>query len=419
MRLSKSLLLAMLTIVMSFGLNNTARADIELGKALKEIFVKGSLDGDKLFMVLGMEKAREIAGNAMGHAVDIEELKDWSSDSARMIQNGAHRLWNSEHNGDVVDHVGDAARLSVSTADDIFKWPWRSLSKIPGSFSVGLNDAREARANASNGVSGTLAYSGLATWTVVKGAYYLVIEAPVKFVAALATTTLAVPATLAYEAIRLPIAIALGVTGKVLRLGWMASKAIVMGSVALGTLTYSAISTGIAAAATTVAAGAIAAFKITAKVIQFPFRFFKKGLVKAETTINYKRMSELAEALPGLLSADILNKLGVDPDMSVGEARIEDYKAVLTLRSKLDADKEAMILKVGITFSSDKDQQFLNVEAYLKGGHFKELKKATGLSGRKLKPIIENNLENLLGEALLIFQGDDSQEKAAELALAI
>src|SRR5690606_32700705 len=116
MRLSKSLFMAMLALVLSFGMNNTARADIELGKALKEIFVKGSLDGDKLFMVLGMEKAREIAGNAMGHAVDIEELKDWSSDSARMIQNGAHRLWNSEHNGDVVDHVGDAARLSVETA---------------------------------------------------------------------------------------------------------------------------------------------------------------------------------------------------------------------------------------------------------------------------------------------------------------
>lgn len=419
MQLYRSLVLASLSIMLGLTFAPKAHADIELGKAIKEIFIKGSLDGDRLFMVLGMEQAREIAGNAMEHAVDIEELKDWSSDSARMIQNGAHRLWNSEHNGDVVDHVGDAARLSVETADDIFKWPWRSLSKIPGSFSVGLNDAREARASASNGMSGTLAYSGLATWTVVKGAYYLVIEAPVKFVAALATTTLAVPATLAYEAIRLPIAITLGVSGKALRLGWMASKAIVMGSVALGALTYSALSTGVAATATTVAAGAIAAFKITAKIVQYPFRFFKKGLVKAETTINYKRMSELAEALPSLLSADVLNKLGVDPDMSVGEARIEDYKAVLTLRSKLDTDKEAMILKVGITFNSNKDQQFLNVEAYLKGGHFKELKKATGLSGRKLKPIVENNLENLLGEALLIFQGDDSSDKAVELALAI
>ena len=419
MLMHKRLVLGLLTLVMSIGFTPKAHADIELGKALKEIFVKGSLDGEKLFMVLGMEKASEIFGETMKDAVDIEELKDWSSDSARMLQNQAGRIWNSEHDGDAVDHLGRATRLSVRTADDIFKWPWRSLKKIPGSFKVGMNDAREARANASNGITGTVAFSGLATWTAVKGAYYLVIEAPVTFVAALATTTLAVPATLAYEAIRIPLALTIGATGAVIRLGYMATKAIVLGSFALGAVTYSAISTGVAMAATTIAAAAVGAFRVTAALIQMPFRFFKKGTVKAQTTINYKRMEELADALPGLLSNDILAKLGVDTDLSVGETRIEDYKAVITYKSKLDSDKDALIIKVGITFDSNKENQFLNIEAFMKNGHFKALKKATDLSSRKLKKVIENNLENLLGQALLIFQGDDKEEKSTELALAI
>ncbi len=416
---ARSLILGILTLLISTSFVPKAHADIELGKALKEIFIKGSLDDQKLFMVLGMEKAREIFGRSMDQAVDIEELKDWSSDSARMIANQRRRIWNSRHDGDSVDNLGRATRLSVETADDIFKWPWRSLKKIPGSFKVGMNDAREARASASNGLSGTIAFSGLATWTAVKGAYYLVVEAPVSFVAALATTTLAVPATLAYEAIRIPLALTIGATGSVIRLGWMASKAIVMGSVALGTITYSAISTGVAMAATTVAAVAVGAFRVTASLIKLPFRLFKKGTVKAATTIHYERMAELAEALPGLLSSDTLAKLGVNSDLTVGETLIEDYKAVIKYKSKLNPEKDALVLRIGIDFNSDKEKQFLNIEAYMKNAHFKELKEVTDLSSRKLKRVIENNLENLLGNALLIFQGDDSEEKSVELALAI
>lgn len=420
MLLKRSLTLGVLSLILSVSFAPQAKADIELGKALKEIFVKGSLDGEKLFLVLGMEKASEIFGTSMREAIDVEELKDWGSDAARAIRNQSNRVWNSEHDGDTVDHLGRATRLSVETADDIFKWPWRSLKKIPGSFKVGMNDAREARANANNGISGTVAFSGLATWTVVKGAYYLVIEAPVKFVAALATTTLAVPATLAYEALRIPLAITFGVAANVVRLGWVASKAIVMGSVALGAISYSALSTGVAMAATTIAAAAVGAFRVTAALVKMPFRFFKKGTVKVSTTIKYDRMTELAEALPGLLASDILAKLGVDSDLTVGEVRVEDYKSVITYRSKLNADKEALVIRVGIDFNSDKDNQFLNIEAYMKNGHFKALKEVTDLSSRKLKKVIESNLENLLGEALLIFQGDDVKDiKSNELAMAI
>jgi len=370
-------------------------------------------------MVLGMEKASEIFKDTIKYAVDVEELKDWSEDSARMVRNKAGRVWNADHQGDIIDHTGRAARLSVETADDIFKWPWRSLKKIPGSFEVGLNDALEARANASNTLSGTLAYSGLATWTVVKGAYYLVIEAPTKFVAALATTTLAVPATLAYEAIRLPIAIAFGVGGKVLRLGWIATKAVVAGAVALGAISYSAITTGAAIVATTVAAGAVAAFRLTVKTLQLPFRIFKKGMVEAQTSINYRKMQDFAETLPGLLSSDILAKLGVNNDLGLAEVTIEDYKAVIKLRSKLDDEKEALVIKVGITFNSNKDEQNINLQAFLKLGHYKKLKSDTGLSGRKLKRVIENNLENLLGQALLQYQNSEKEIEQQESKLAL
>jgi hypothetical protein len=421
-----ALVLMCLTLGLPFS-SSAQAADIELGKALKEIFIKGSLDDDKLFMVLGMERAREIFGQAIQNAVDIEELKDWGRDSAAMLATQGRRTWNRNHDGDVVDHLGQAAQLSMETADDIYKWPWRSLKKIPNAFKVGMNDAREARANANNSVSGTLAFSGLAAWTSVKGAYYLVVEAPVTFVAALATTALAVPATLAYEAIRLPIALTIAATGKVIRLGYMASKAIVMGAVAVGTIAYSALSTGVAMAATTIAAAAVGAFRLTIKLVKLPFKFFKRGLVKTATTINYRQLSEFADSLPQLISPNILKKLGVNPDFTVAETRFEDHKAVIKLASNLRDDKDALVIRLGIDFNQDKEQQFLTIESYLLGSHFRALKAETGLKTRELRTVVENNLATMIGNALLIFQMGDQQEEqqqeqetiASELAMAI
>ncbi len=407
-----------LTLILSFGRMPTAHAEIELGKSLKEIFIKGSLDGDKLFMVLGMEDATRYFKDALKEAIDIEDLKDWSQDSAQMVQEQVRRTWNSDHNGDMVDNLAGAAHVSMEAADGIYKWPWRSLKRIPQAFKVGMNDAREARANASNNVAGTLAFSGLAAWTSIKGAYYLVIEAPVSFVAALAATTLPLPATLAYEAIRLPIALALGIAGKTLRLGWMASKAIVLGATAVGAITYSALSTGVAIAATGIATGAVAAFRFTLKVLKLPFRMFKRGLVQTTTTIKYDQLKEVAQIFPELLSSEILSKLGVDESLDNAQLRIEDHKAILKFGSTLKDGKNALTIKFGIDFNSDKELQFITVEAYLQGAHFRALKKETGLNTSKLRTVVESNLAALLSEALLQLEYEQPQTES-ELALAI
>ena len=66
---------------------------------------------------------------------------------------------------------------------NIFSKPWDSLKKIPESYREDFDLAAEAYHKSDSRVAGAVKYSGIAVWANIKGAYYLVIEAPVKMVA--------------------------------------------------------------------------------------------------------------------------------------------------------------------------------------------------------------------------------------------
>ncbi|MCP4913429.1 MAG: hypothetical protein GY909_09925 [Oligoflexia bacterium] len=389
----------LLTFLLMFSLIGATHANEEeskneLGLTIKEIFVKGSINDDKLFMVLGLEDGAKIFKNIGKEAIDLEELKDIGADTARSVGRTARRIYNGG-NGDVLDHVTEAARFSVENPSDIYKSPWRSLSKIPTSYKVSMEQARDARANSSNSAAGLVKYTGLATWAHVKGAYYLVVEAPAKLVGQLAARALAVPAVLAYDAISIPLGFTISMAGKALRVGYQATKAIVLGAAAIGTISYSAISTSLAAVATTTSYLAIGAVKITIKALALPFRIGQRARLKTETEVNYEKLTQLGEEFAKNSPLTILEELGLSTEYTV--SKIQDYKGTITFGSKL-AKKFGMKLKLSIKWNTDKSKQNTVVTSYFSKKHFNALMKKTGLNKKQLKEVLLSKVTDLVAK---------------------
>lgn len=370
----------------------------EIASTLKEIFLKGSINGDKLFMVLGFENGKEVFKDSLQAAIDIDDLRDLGSDTARTFSRTGKYVWNKEHDGDIIGNVGDAAKYSVENIPNIIQSPWKSLKKIPGSYKVSMQQARESRANASNSVFGATQFAGHAVWANVKGAYYLVIEAPAKFVGNLASTALAVPGVIALEAIGIPLGFTIGIGMKAIRVGWQASKAIVAGAIGIGALTYSAISTTAAASATLLAAGAIGAVKITLKVVSFPFTIGRKVRTRLNTDVNYKRLKEYAAKLISTVKPEYLEAMGLDSSAAI--SNIKEYKGKIKfLSNKTKKKKVGLTLNVGIEFNSDKSKQNLEVSGFVGSKHFKAMKKVTDVSSEALTTLMREIMKKIINES--------------------
>tara|TARA_R110002072_G_scaffold64203_5_gene159760 strand:+ start:102655 stop:103887 length:1233 start_codon:yes stop_codon:yes gene_type:complete len=384
--------------------NDDQKVKGELPLTIKEIFLKGSINNDKLFLVLGLENGAKTFKALGKNAIDIEELRDISGDTARTIGRSASRIYNGG-NGDILDHVTEAARFSVSSPSEIYKSPWRSLSKIPTSYRVSMEQARDARANSSNSASGLVKYTGLATWANVKGAYYLVIEAPAKLIGQLAARTLAVPAVLAYDAVSIPLGFTISIAGKALRVGYQATKAIVLGAAAIGTISYSAISTSLAAVATTTSYLAIGAVRVSIKALALPFRIGQRARLKQDTAVNYEGLVSLGEALATQSPTSILEELGLKVDDV--NTKLLTYKGTVAFGSSL-TNKYGMKLKLSVNWNSDKTKQNIVVTSYLSSKHFKALKEKTGLSSKELKVVLESKVTDLVAK---VVDGQIAQDK--------
>jgi hypothetical protein len=374
------------------ALIDNAHAKGELLPTLKEIFVKGSINNDKLFMVLGFEKASKIFKDSIKEAVDIEDLQDIGNDTARSARRYGDLIYNGAHDGDIIDHVGAAGKFTVENAPNIFKSPFKTLKKIPGHYKITMEGAREARANSSNSVLGVTKYAGLAVWANVKGAYYLVIEAPAKFVGHLAATALAVPATIAGAAIGIPLGFTIEMGFKAIRLGYQATKALVAGAVALGAIAYSGITTTIAAGGTLIAFGAMGAVKVVAYTVSLPFKGFRRAGIKVSTSVNYKKLRALADSYIKTMDQDELKNLGIDTDAEVTVKKMSDYKAKLVFKSA-KTEKDALTLILLPKFDADKSKQNIDVEGYFTVKHFKAVKKEMGSSSKAAKVFLRTGLE--------------------------
>lgn len=187
---------------------------------VEEVFLQGSQDGDRVFMVLGFKQSLKLSKKVLQKTIKAEEL--------RVI---GQRFNNEDHQNDFVDEFKAGREKSRSAFPEILKAPVRSFKKIPASFKVTIQQGEEAQDEAKTKVGGALKYSGYAVWAVMKGVYYLVIETPAQFLIKTSTFVGAVPLRMALQILEIGI-----------RFAWFSTK-MVAGLISSGAMiAYSAVS---------------------------------------------------------------------------------------------------------------------------------------------------------------------------------
>lgn len=359
-------------------------SDIESGNrtysnTVREIFLQGSLDGNNMFMVLGFEDAARIAGNALENAIDIENLRDIRRDVTEAGVDIVQGLWNREHEGDMVDAVGNGARFSSSQARKILANPLKSLKKIPQAYRTQLQNARAAYYETDNQILASVKYAGLAVWANVEGSYYLVIEAPVRMATHLLGTVVGVPGAVALQTAGMALRLSIDAIGLTIKLGGHLLKAVANAAVGVAALLYSGVSTGVAIAATTVAAGTVGAINGIGWLVSAPFKAWNGTHIKLSIAQNDRTLDEVTRRL----SEDdiqILSVLGVELDDVVVEG--DEFKTKITMYKVFGSKlKEAAEIKI-----SRKAGKF-EIKAHLKSRLIKELRKQTSddMSRREFK----------------------------------
>lgn len=319
---------ALLTVVTLAGAATSSQAneDRSIVHTATDVFLKGSIDGKRLFMVYGM-------GNALK---DNKEIVKWAIKGHDLVDLG-HDIYNKDHSGDIVDRVGDGVEISKKAAHHILRQPWKSLQKIPKSYKVNFDRAREAYYGSKNGAVGVLKYSGWAAWANIQGAYYLVVEAPIEFAFFTTVTLAAVPVELAIEG---------------LVIAWDVGKIVVKmvaGAIAIAAMdTYAFITSSAATLATLAAAGGVATFKGGKWLVyELPRKlFFYPVSATLETDVPYEREEETAERV-----TDLLGKLELPGLKNLrAEAEIGKYKSkiVLTGQTPDGKDLKAAVVQVSI-----------------------------------------------------------------------
>lgn len=319
---------------------------------IKEVFLKGSIDGDHMFMVLGMEKGTKISKKILETMINGEDLEDLA-DSAR--------------------NVGEA----VVDMQDIVKKPWKSLKKIPKSYKVDFERAQAAYYGADNQIAGVLKYSGWAVWANVKGAYYLVVETP-----AVAT----------YEIAKSGLKIAWRITGLGFTVAGKAVQAALGVIASAAVITYSTVSSSIATTATLVAAGGVAVFKGGKwLIVTMPGQIFKPVHAEIATGEDYTTQEVLAKKVADFTqeNAEMFGKNALVV-FDINKYKSE-YEVMLT--NAKDKAFKAFSLR---TFIKNK-KIFLKLEATRDYLRFeKHLEENDGMSGREVKQKIQSELNQIL-----------------------
>ena len=337
------------------------------GNTVKEIFMQGSIDGNSMFMVLGFERASEIAGNAARNAIDIENLRDIRRDAQDAGGDVVRGLWNSEHDGDMVDAVSSGARFSSSQAKKILANPLKSLAKIPNAYKTQFQHAREAYYETDNQILASVQYAGHAVWANVEGAYYLVVEAPIRMVTHLLGAAIGVPGAVALQAAGIALRFTVDAIGLTFKIGGQLIRTVANAAVGIASLVYSGVSTGVAIAATSIAAGAVGAVNGVAWLVSAPIKAWNGTYIKLQVERNDRSLDQITS----LLSEDdisILSILDVELDDVVvtGDEFKKEIKMLKAFGSKL---KTAAIIKI------ERRSGKYQIKAHLKSRLIKLLRK--------------------------------------------
>lgn len=346
-----------------------------------EIFAKGSIDGKKLFLVLGFENSTEIFKSSMKNAIDIDDLQDIGS-----------KVYNSNHHSDIIGYAGAgarfterAARKSLDFGGKAFTSPWRSLKKIPQSYAYSMGNAVNSMYSNSNPVLGAMGFAGHAVWANVKGAYYLVVEAPVK---AAAYTTGSVGSAAA-AALAVPTMVTLRVAGIALSLTWEAVETVgtVLGGAA--TMAYSAISTTAAATGAVVAGAAVAVFNGGKWLVTAPFNLGKAVKVKQDTGLSMHKIEDLSAAIETSMPSELIESLGLS-----GQAVVEKQGRYSSKLVFMDSNEEREALVVEVKVRGGK----LEARSHVTKDHFKALQAQSDVGEDELKENVKEAIETSLAQ---------------------
>ncbi|OFZ20018.1 MAG: hypothetical protein A2X94_11700 [Bdellovibrionales bacterium GWB1_55_8] len=332
-------------------------------ETIKEVFLKGSIDGKNLFMVLGVEDALKINKEIAKWAVDADDLKELRD-----------HVYNKDHHNDAYDRVSGAGEFSKEMAPHILQAPWRTLKEIPKSYRVNFDRAQRGYLQAKNPVSGVLKYSGWAVWANIQGAYYLVIEAPVEFVGATVLTVGAVPAAMTWQLI---------VTAQDLT---VITLKIAAGLVAVTAVeAYALLSSVTATTFTVIATTGVAIYKGTKWLIfgfghgsRFPVR------VRQATGLSLEEHQRVADATAKTLAAAL-------PAAQI-ESKMGKYKSRFSITVRSVEGKETLMARVSTAVR--KDNVTIEVEftkAYLK---LRQLEQ--GLSKPEIKKQLSEEASELI-----------------------
>ncbi len=345
---------------------------------IKEVFMKGSIDGKQMFMVLGMQDGFEVTKDIAEGIVTEREL-DWYSHRAEKL---ADHIYD-----DKKDNYAAATRKGVEAAEDlaprILERPWRSLKEIPKSFKVNLDKGQDAYYNSKNGVAGAVKYSGWAAWAVIEGSYYLILEAPVRFAFNLAGTVLAVPTAWAVQTIRVGFDVACLAFLAV----WNGLKAAILVPTMLAVEIYSVLSSTVATTLTLVAAGGLAIIKAGKFLfVDGPRRIRYPVGVKAETGIEFNEKEQI-----NMANQVVTHYSAKDNELNITrvESNIRKYKSSIDLYATKDDGSEIHYGVIAITVSEKMVRARLDVSRKM----FKIMKR-NGMTRDAVKAMVTESLKD-------------------------
>lgn len=368
------------SIISSFGVQ---AQEVELLKSLKEVILKGSIDGDNVVMVYGL-------------ADSWEDMKDLTKNSLKkddFIDLGSlvHTEGNSYQDSGYVDDYADSmqrgfdwtkssAKFTKKSFKNMFTRPWKSLKKIPKSYKVNFENASEAYYNSNNALAGAVKYTGWALYAQLEGAYYLVIETPAVVAYSAVQTTIGAVGTL----ISIPVSVVLQTLRVAGQTTWIAVKFVAMNVASLAAGTYSVISTGVASTITVLAAGGIALYKGTKFVLSAPARLLKPVVEKLETDFTFDEQEEIAKKI-----LDNLNTINTGLDLN--DYIINKFNSKFELNSE---DKKSIILKISVVSKK------LVITAQATRKYLKQIKKENDLNTKEAKELIKKELKELLSNVI-------------------
>lgn len=358
--------------------------EVELIQSLKEVIMKGSIDGDNVVMVYGLADSWD----------DMKHLSKNSLDKDDFINLG--ELINTKDNsygdsGYVDDYVDSAqrgfdwsktsAKFTKKSFKKMFTRPWKSLKKIPRSYKVNFENAKKAYYDSNNVLAGTVKYAGWAVYAQIEGMYYLVVEAPaivaysaIQTAVGVVGTVLSIPASILLQTAR--------IAGQAT---WIAVKFVAMNVASLAAGTYSVLSTGVASAITVLAAGGIALYKGAKFVVSSPRKLFRPIEKILETNMAYDEQENFAKNLLAQLQS-------ANTGFTLKTHVINKFNSKFVL---LKEAKKAITLKVKVVSKK------LVIQARATTKYLRMVKKANDVRRREAKKLVSQQLDNLLSATAL------------------